>query len=184
MMNRKVLDLISILAVLFYMEINHWQFVIIEGPVNLLRTFSIILLGLPFISVFVRINDFTSNKAYQNALVVSVNYNQLTGHQISERSEVVVNSNFSDAKHIITCDMAFEKAMNELIKKQHNAHKLTLAPYVILKTKLDDLTNLEKKGLIIGSDNAGAVKTIVVDCDFSDSDLGETIKSNPIENFA
>jgi hypothetical protein len=185
-MNRKVLDIMAVVCLLTYLDLN---FLHISGELPVMQTLmanmSVMLLAVPFMSIWVRLEDYLSLSSAKNALVISVSKNQLKGYRLSDKSTFEVPCLYSSEQYFIAEETILENGINEVINELvKDKGKLTPAPYVVIKADLNSISKLEHESLIKCSLNAGGLKVIVVNSSSNDSEIKDIIASNPVKKFA
>lgn len=181
-MNRKILDIATIAIISVFFETHFFQFAGTDYPFyGLLKVAIAFQLIVPFMSVFVRIIDKLNNKAIQNTLFVNVDSNFLH----VEENDVKVKADFSTHDRLIAYPELFEKALNDVLRLSLK-HKglLTTAPFVVLKLDLNLLSKIELAALVKICFSAGALDSIIVSKSASEADIGKSIKSFSLPNFA
>lgn len=187
-MNRKTLDVMAIFALLTYLEFNHLNLLVLHDEadviMSLIANLSIMTLLLPCMSMFDRVSERLGKHSANNALVITVSRNHLNGYRLLDGVISKTQCQFSSEQHFIAKQELLKKGLNTTIKELVKGNRvLNLAPYVVIKTDLKSISELEKECLIKCSISAGALKAIVIDLSSNDFEIEESLSSNPVENF-
>ncbi len=185
-MNRKFLDIASIIVLITFLEVQFFQLIDTDFPFYGLLRFTITsCLFVPFVAVMVRIIDKVNTKAKRSRVVVCLERNRLYVNDCADDNVSEVISRFSTTDHLIAQPEEFEKAINKMIcLLLESKGWMTLSPLVVLKLDLRQLSTIEQNELVKLCVSAGALDCILSDINASETDIEQSVRNFSLANFA